>query len=100
MSSKVEKIIEGIWKDICGRSGGDHFLGDLDQEIEDDIKNSWKEVIQAEYPPYDMDDICAGCMHPDFHSCCDTFCYCMNDVDEEDLDYINGTCKKKKTEDE
>ena len=95
-----KKIVEGIWNDICRRSGGDHFLEGCDEGIQQEIKESWKKVIQAEYPPYSMDDICTGCIHPDFHSCCDTFCYCMNDVNEEDLDLINGTCKKKETEDE
>jgi len=28
----VEDMVDGIWKDICGRSGGDHFLEDCDED--------------------------------------------------------------------
>ncbi len=41
----AKKIVESIWKDICRRSGGDHFLGDLDEDIENEIKESWTKII-------------------------------------------------------
>jgi len=43
-----EKIIEGIWSDICGRSGGDHFLEGCDKDIQNEIKQSWMEIIDKE----------------------------------------------------
>ncbi len=48
---------------------------------------------------YSMEEICSDCIHADMHSCCDTFCYCIecaNNMDEDNIDRINGTCKKRK----
>ncbi|KKN35453.1 hypothetical protein LCGC14_0783560 [marine sediment metagenome] len=46
MKEAIEnKIIEKIWNDICDRSGGDHFLGDLDIDTKQDIKESWRIII-------------------------------------------------------
>lgn len=45
MDKVVNKIVEGIWEDICGRSGGDHFLEGCDIEIQREIKSSWRKLI-------------------------------------------------------
>lgn len=42
----VERIVLGIWDDICGRSGGDHLLEDLDEDIQEEIKESWREIVR------------------------------------------------------
>lgn len=48
-SKIIKKIIKGIWDDIYGRSGGDHFLdcsGDeWAKETQKDIKESWSKII-------------------------------------------------------
>lgn len=41
-----EKIVESIWKDICGRSGGDHFLEGCDLDIQQEIRQSWLNIIE------------------------------------------------------
>lgn len=47
MESIEHKIMQAIWDDICGRSGGDHFLEDCDEDIQQEIKEKWMEIIRS-----------------------------------------------------
>jgi len=38
-------IVNNIWRDICGRSDGDHFLEGCDEGIQEEIKQSWQEIV-------------------------------------------------------
>ena len=35
------------------RSEGDHFLGDLDEDIEKEIKDSWRSIISSILKDFD-----------------------------------------------
>lgn len=43
-------VAEKVWDDINGRAGGDHFLGDVDAEIREEILERWTELVTAAYP--------------------------------------------------
>ena len=47
---EVKNIVNLIWKDICGRSGGDHFLEGCDEDIQEEIRDSWFEIIWENTP--------------------------------------------------
>lgn len=42
----VDKIVEGIWKDIYNRSGGDEFLGSVWPSVQEEIKEAWKKIVK------------------------------------------------------
>lgn len=43
---------------------------------------------------YSQEEICDGCYFSKFHTCCNKFCKCI--IDKEDqLDYITGKCAYK-----
>lgn len=41
----AREAVEAIWDDIVGRSGGDAFLETLPEDIQEEIKNSWRKII-------------------------------------------------------
>jgi len=44
----TEKIIEGIWNDLCDRRGIKHELQGCDPDIQQEIKDAWAEIIEEE----------------------------------------------------
>jgi len=62
----------------------------------------WKEgekdgelIKEEKMSLYSMEEICSGCIHANWHRCCDTFCYCENTAQDEDINHMDGTCKLK-----
>jgi hypothetical protein len=39
----VDAIINGIWHDLCDRSGYD--LGCLDEDMQEEIRAAWRKII-------------------------------------------------------
>lgn len=47
----AEKIVDEIIKDLCGRSGGDHFFESCDEEIQEEIRETWIEIVKSHDGP-------------------------------------------------
>lgn len=45
-NGQIKRIVQDIWDDICGRSGGDHFLESCNVEVQEEIKQTWYRVIE------------------------------------------------------
>ena len=61
---------------------------------EEHLKEIFDVLNKAQNPPYTFNNICPGCKHMHSHSCCDTFCYCINGS-EDKVDFIKGICPNK-----
>lgn len=44
-SEIAEEIRKEIWRDICSRSGGDHFLESCDTDIQEEIRDEWERLV-------------------------------------------------------
>ncbi len=42
----AQKVAHAIEEDLCGRSGMD--WGEIDDEVQDDIRNSWAEIVREQ----------------------------------------------------
>ncbi len=43
---------------------------------------------------FSFEEICQDCIHAVFHTCCNSFCYCkMNS--EDDADHLQGKCEHR-----
>ncbi len=56
-----------------------------------------KIMSDPEIKYHSMEEICEGCVHGNWHRCCDSdsFCYCGGEAEDEDIDRYSGTCKLK-----
>lgn len=48
MEKKIQKAVDKIIKDLCGRSGGDHWFEQCDEEIQEEIRHTWVDIILKE----------------------------------------------------
>lgn len=45
-SMMPEAATDEIIRDMCGRSGGDHWFHNCDEDAQDDIRATWTEIVR------------------------------------------------------
>jgi hypothetical protein len=45
---KIDRIVWKIYQELDGRAGFDHWFGNIDNDIKDEIFDSLKEIMDAE----------------------------------------------------
>jgi hypothetical protein len=44
MASSEELIVDAIIRDMCDRSGGDHWFEGCDEDIQHEIRRTWERI--------------------------------------------------------
>lgn len=46
-----QKAVDAIIKDMCGRSGGDHWFEGCDEEIQQALRDEWAAILRKYLKP-------------------------------------------------